>query len=217
PLRPTAGEYVYWNPSGGAVNLITTTRVIGIGTAENFNLKLGEVLFSYGNYAGQPYPTVGEALRLAKNYHGSMDATRMVACVGDPALQLAIPKPNVVLTHINDTPINDFTGSLEALSHIKMKGEVTNESGTLLSNYSGELAVQIFDKKISRTTLGNDGWTENGQLYTMDFDVLGETIFRGNASVVGGNFEFSFVVPKDTRIPIDYGRVSFYSKRLIPL
>src|SRR5690554_3208626 len=217
PLRPTAGEYVYWNPTGGAVAMITTTRVIGIGTAENFNLRLGEVLFSYGNYADQPYPTVGVALRLAKNYHGSMDATRMVACVGDPALQLAIPKPNVVLTHINDTPINDYTGSLEALSYVKMKGEVTHESGTLLSNYIGELAVQIYDKKISRTTLGNDGYVENGEILTMDFDILGETIFRGNTTVVGGIFEFDFVVPKDIRIPIDYGKISFYSKRQTPL
>ena len=217
PLRPTAGEYVYWNPTGGAVAMITTTRVIGIGTAENFNLRLGEVLFSYGNYSGQPYPTIGEALRLAKNYHGGMDATRMVACVGDPALQLAIPKPNVVLTHINDTPLNNYNGSLEALSYVKMKGEVTNDSGTLLSNYTGELAIQIFDKKINRSTLGNDGYIESGQLLTMNFDILGETIFRGNVTVVGGVFEFDFVVPKDIRIPIDYGKVSFYSKRLNPL
>lgn len=217
PLRPTAGEYVYWNPTGGAVAMITTTRVIGIGTAENFNLRLGEVLFSYGNYADQPYPTIGEALRLAKNYHGGMNATRMVACVGDPALQLAIPQPNIVLTHINDTPLNNYNGSLEALSYVKMKGEVTNESGNLLSNYTGELAIQIFDKKISRSTLGNDGYIEGGQLLTMDFDILGETIFRGNVTVVGGIFEFDFVVPKDIRIPIDYGKVSFYSKRLNPL
>lgn len=51
----------------------------------------------------------------------------------------------------------------------------------------------------------------------MDFDILGETIFRGNATVAGGLFEFGFVVPKDIKIPIDYGRISFYAKRLSPL
>lgn len=216
PLRPTAGEYVYWNPKGGAVNMITTTRVIGISTAENFNIKLGEVLFSYGNYENEPYPTVGEALRRAKNDYSSIEGTRMVACIGDPALQLAIPKPKVVLTHINDIPFAEFTGSLEALAYVKLKGTVQTETGQLLSNYNGELAIQIFDKKISRTTLGNDGYTQNGELLTMDFDVLGETIFRGNASVSNGRFEFGFVVPRDIRIPIDYGRISFYAKRLSP-
>lgn len=217
PLHPTAGEYVYWNPKGGAVNMITTTRVIGISTAENFNIKFGEVLFSYGNYENDPYPTVGEALRKAKNdYSASLEGTRMVACVGDPALQLAIPKPKVVLTHVNDIPFGEFTGSLEALSYVKLKGSVQNENGQLLSNYNGELAVQIFDKKISRTTLGNDGYIQNGELLTMRFDVLGETIFRGNASVSNGNFEFDFIVPRDIRIPIGNGRISFYSKKLFP-
>src|SRR5690606_28703130 len=217
PLHPTAGEYVYWNPSGGAVNMITTTRTIGIGTAENFNLRLGQVMFSYQNYENLPYPTVGEALRVAKNDYGDMGATRMVACIGDPALQLAIPKPKVIPTHVNDTLVSEFTGSLEALSYVKIKGYVADGNDNLLPNYNGELAIQVFDKKISRTTLGNDGYVKNGQLYTMDFDILGETIFRGNATVAGGLFEFGFVVPKDIKIPIDYGRISFYAKRLSPL
>jgi hypothetical protein len=34
------------------------------------------------------------------------------------------------------------------------------------------------------------------------FNVLGETIFRGNASVTNSQFEFSFVVPRDIRIPV---------------
>src|SRR5690606_33163653 len=143
--------------------------------------------------------------------YGYITGTRMVACIGDPALQLAIPKPKVVLTHVNDIPFGEFTGSLEALSYVKLKGSVQNENGQLLSNYNGELAVQIFDKKISRTTLGNDGYIQNGELLTMGFDVLGETIFRGNASVSNGNFEFDFIVPRDIRIPIGNGRISFYS------
>jgi len=213
PLHPTAGEYTYWNPQGGAVAMVTTTRTVGIGTAQNFNLKLGQIMFSYDDFQGQPYPRIGEALRVAKNEYGSLSSTRMIALIGDPALQLAIPKPNVELTHINDIEISNFTESLQALSKIKIKGRVTDQNTTFLSNYNGELAVQIFDKKISRTTLGNDGHSDNGQLVTMDFDVLGETIFRGNASVKNGLFEFSFVVPKDIRIPIDNGRISFYAKR----
>ena len=42
---------------------------------------------------------------------------------------------------------------------------------------------------------------------------MGETIFRGNASVSNGQFEFGFVVPRDIRIPVANGRISFYSKR----
>jgi hypothetical protein len=41
---------------------------------------------------------------------------------------------------------------------------------------------------------------------------LGETIFRGNATVTNGQFEFSFVVPQDIRIPVGTGKISFYAK-----
>ena len=35
----------------------------------------------------------------------------------------------------------------------------------------------------------------------------------GSEEVVNGNFEFGFVVPRDIRIPIGNGRISFYTKR----
>ena len=46
----------------------------------------------------------------------------------------------------------------------------------------------------------------------MNFTTLGETIFRGNASVVNGQFEFGFVVPRDIKIPVGNGKISFYAK-----
>jgi hypothetical protein len=34
-----------------------------------------------------------------------------------------------------------------------------------------------------------------------------------NASIANGLFEFSFVVPRDIRIPLADGRISFYAKK----
>jgi hypothetical protein len=90
---------------------------------------------------------------------------------------------------------------------MKLTGEVTDENNNLLPNYNGEVAVTIFDKTVSRTTYNNDG---NSPPIT--FNVLGEAIFRGNASVTNSQFEFSFV-PRDIRIPLANGRISFYSKK----
>ena len=78
----------------------------------------------------------------------------------------------------------------------------------LLPTYNGELSINIFDKNIIRATLNNDGMSP-----PINFTNLGETIFRGNALVTNGNFEFSFVVPRDIRIPVGNGRISFYAKR----
>jgi hypothetical protein len=160
--------------------------------------------------------SIGEALRKAKNMNNS-DNRRVVFNIGDPALKLAIPKPKVVLTKINGVDVSQPTDVLNALSYVTLSGEVRNTNDNLLSSYNGDLAVQIFDKNIQRQTLGNDGVTDSsGNLITMSFTTLGETIFRGNASVVNGKFEFGFVVPKDIKIAEGTGKVSFYAKSANP-
>jgi len=212
PNRFTGGEYMYWNKSGGAIGLIATTRQISVSTGYAMNNLLSEDLYAFGS---TDYPTIAEALRMTKLSTGS-DNRRVVFYIGDPALKLAIPKPKVVLTKVNDIPVDQPLPVLQALSLVKISGEVRNESDVLLSNYNGDLAVQIFDKDINRTTLGNNGTSDSGGLITMNFTTLGETVFRGNASVVNGQFEFSFVVPQDIRIPVGNGKISFYAKRDVP-
>lgn len=212
PLRKTGGEFMYLNPSGGAISMLTTVRSIGQIEAQEFNPVLSKYLFSYGS---NQYVSIGEALRLAKNEM----STRVVVCIGDPAIMMAIPRPKVVLTQVNDMPITGPVDDLKALGFVKLAGQVVDENNNLLSNYNGELAVNIFDKNVNKNTLRNDNFdavvsvspTVTGP--TMPFVALGETIFRGNASVANGQFEFGFVVPRDIRVPVDNGRVSFYAKK----
>ena len=213
PNRLTGGEYMYWNVNGGAISLVATTREIFVNTGATMNNYLTEFLYAYGSY---DYPTMAEALRLTKVNTGSSNR-RVVSYIGDPALHLAIPKPRIVLTEVNDIPINQPLPVFQALSQMKIEGQVVDENNVLLSDYNGDVAIQIFDKNIDRTTLGNNGSTNgSGQVITMDFETLGETIVRGNASVVNGQFEFSFVVPQDIRIPVGNGKISFYAKKESP-
>ena len=203
PFRPTAGEYTYWNPKGGAIAMITTIRSIGQTSAENFNDVLTKNLLSYDS---NQYTSIAEALRISKNSNPN-SATNVVFYIGDPAIMLAIPKPKIRLTKVNDVSINQPIDDFKSLSKIKLTGDITDENNNLLSTYNGEVSTTIFDKTISRVTYNNDGYSP-----TMNFNILGETIFRGNASVTNGQFEFSFVVPRDIRVPIANGRISFYAK-----
>lgn len=208
PYRQTAGEFTYWNPSGGAISLVTTTRQIGVQTGQDINNFFSSFLYGFNS---NEEITIAEALRRSKNAYNNN--TLMVFYIGDPALKLAIPKPSIILTQINDEPINNSTVVLNALRKIKLTGEIRDLNGNnLLSNYNGDIAVQIFDKPINRTTLGNDGTRIGGQLILMNFQTLGETIFRGNASVVNGMFSLEFIVPRDISIPLGNGRISFYAK-----
>ena len=204
PTRPTAGEYTFWNPKGGAIAMLTTIRSIGQFNAENFNDNLTKNLLSFGS---NQYTTIAEALRISKNENPS-SSSNVVFYIGDPALMLAIPKPKINLTKVNDAVITGPIEDFKSLSKIKISGEITDENNNLLSNYNGELSTAIFDKLITNSTLNNDGFSP-----AMQFKTLGQTIFRGNASVTNGQFEFSFIVPRDIRIPVDNGRISFYSKK----
>jgi hypothetical protein len=212
PFKETGGEITYLNPKGGAISMITTVRSIGQGEAQVFNPVLAKYLFSYGSNS---YVSIAEALRLAKNQMNS----NVVVYVGDPALFLAIPKPKVVLTQVNDMPISEVFDDFKSLGVMKVAGQVVDENNAPLNNYNGALSVVVFDKNILRNTLRNDfaDAMVNDNPFTtaptMPFVALGETIFRGNANVTNGNFEFNFVVPRDIRVPLGNGRMSFYAKK----
>jgi len=225
PNRDTAGEFTFWNKNGGAIGLITTTRQIGVTVGEDINKELDDYLYAFGS---SDYPSVGEALRLTKtdNNIAGRSQKRLVFFIGDPAMKLAFAQPDIRLTKVNDVEITQPIDTLKALAYTKLAGEVVDANGNLMSNYNGTLTATVFDKPIERQTLGNDGIKEPCtpedvpsdcddefmKLIIMDFTTLGEVVFRGQASVNNGLFEFDFVVPRDIVIPVGNGKVSFYAQ-----
>ncbi len=210
PNRETAGEFTYWNKEAGAIALFTTTRQIFVNVGVNFNVVLTDKIFTLDS---NEQVSMAEALRLTKNDPLlSFEQRRLVFFIGDPAMKLTIPRPGVRLTKINDVDIDQSNEVLEALSYAKISGEIIDESGNILTNFNGKLTATVFDKEIDRQTLGNNGVTFNNELIILDFKTLGETIFRGQATVENGQFEFDFIVPRDIGIPVGNGKVSFYAQ-----
>ena len=212
PNRETAGEFLYWNKNGGAIGLITTTRQIFVSVGVDFNITLQQYLFSLNSNSNY---SMAEALRLTKNDSeiSNIIQRRLVFFIGDPAMKLAFPKPSIKITSVNDIPINDLTEPIEALSLVNVKGQVENLNGNVLNDYNGELTSTIFDKNIARSTLGNDNVYQNNEPIILDFTTLGETIFKGKASITNGLFEFDFVVPRDIGMAVDNGKFSLYAKK----
>ncbi|WP_461598133.1 type IX secretion system sortase PorU [Winogradskyella sp.] len=216
PGRETAGEFTYWNKTGGAIGLMTTTRQIFVTVGESFNEVLDDYLFAYGS---NDYPSIGEVLRLTKtdNNIAGITQKRLVFLIGDPAMKLAFPKPDIRLTKVNDIEITQPIDTLKALSYTKLAGEVTDTNGNVLSNYNGTLTATVFDKRIQRQTLANDGTTDSNGTIFLNFTTLGEIIFKGQATIENGQFEFDFIVPRDIGIPVGNGKVSFYAQTNNPL
>ncbi len=203
PDRITAGELLFLNPTGGAIGLISTTRQIYVTNGINYNDIISKYLFSYGS---NNYPTVAEALRLAKSEFTDVNQKRIISFLGDPALKLHIPRPNVILTHKDGISLDDLSNNdlqIRALDKVNFSGKLLNENGQYDTNFNGIVNVKVFDKELQRTTLGNDGHEK------MSFKTIGNEIFHGLASVNDGQFDFEFVVPKDIDYNLGKSRFSF--------
>ncbi|NRD20967.1 type IX secretion system sortase PorU [Winogradskyella eckloniae] len=225
PERDTAGEFMYWNTNGGSIALITTTRQIIVNVGEDFNAVLDDYLYAFGS---SDYPSTAEAVRLTKTNAtiAGQSQKRLVFYIGDPAMKLGFGQPDIKLTKINDVDITQSVETLNALGYAKLTGEVVDSNGNVLTSYNGKLTATVYDKSIARETLGNDGIREdcdenddpndcdsNGQkLITLEFNTLGEVVFKGQASIENGLFEIDFIVPRDIGIPEGNGKVSFYAE-----
>jgi len=207
PLIVSAGELSFLNPSGGPVSMITTTRAIFVSDGVNFNRELAQHIYDYNS----DFISIGEALVKTKNNLTS-NGKRVVHLLGDPAASLPFGKPGIKLTELNGQAFEQASDTLKALSKNKIKGQVILPNNQVDPNFNGSLTATIFDKRIERATLGNDGTPDSfGNLGILNFTTLGETLFRGQASVNQGEFEIEFILPQNTQIPVDNGRISLYA------
>jgi len=205
PHRRTAGEHLIWNKNGGASSLVTTTREIYINVGRAINEQLIKYLLNFNN---ENY-TIAEALMNVKNRFTTSQRL-FIYSIGDPVMKLAVPEPNVKITHMNGTPITQSIDTIKALSHVYFDGVVNHENGSVLTNFNGEVFVTIFDKELNKTTLDNDNFG-----IKMEFDALESKIFRGRASVENGKFSFDFIAPRDLRIAFGKGKLSFYANNKV--
>jgi len=195
-------ENVFLNDNGGACALITTSRE----TTQNSDY--GKKLFSeIGSKLDGKYKTIGEIQRVAKNEGGvSSGATGSAAVVylmGDPAMRINIPNQNVYTDEILGTD-GQKLDTLKALSKITVKGRIADDEGKTLTNFNGNIYPTIFDKPVIQKTLDQE-------IKVNEFVVQKNIIFKGNASVKGGVFNFSFFVPKDINFEMGKGKISYYA------
>ena len=209
PTFTTAGEEVFLNPDGGAAALMTTTRAVFANANEVMTENALEYILSKDD--GKPR-TVGEAFRLGKNDISSsfdINNSRKFALIGDPSMIVALPQYGVATTMVNSSVINPLdsaqTDTLRALQRVTIKGEVIDASGQRVENFNGIIYPTIFDKSQSAKTLGQGANT------VYNYSIQKNVIFKGRASVVNGQFEFTFVVPKDINYQYGYGKISYYA------
>jgi len=204
PSTDSPGELMLFDENGGAIALITTTRLVYINLNRDLNDKvLNANMFDFTN--GKP--ALGDIIRVAKNRTQRNVNQRNFSLIGDPAMILAYPKYDVFTISINDSTIGiNQIDTFKAFSKMKINGEVRKPDGSLALDFNGIVYPTMYDKFLDYTTLGNDP-ESNIATYQMQNSVL----YRGKVSVVNGKFSFQFVVPKDIAYQYGQGKLVYYT------
>ena len=207
PEFKSAGELLVMNENGGAIAMLTTTRIVFSG--ENYEMDLAFFEHALHSENGS-VKTLGELNMLTKNGVSiGNDSKPNFSLLGDPALTMVYPKLNVQTTHINSIELASFTDTLKALEEVEFKGKVTDSNGNFLNNFNGFIYPTVFDKESKVITQNNDQNGEEGQF--QEFSSFNKIIYRGKASVSNGEFSFKFIVPFDINYSVDSARVSYYT------
>jgi len=194
PEQTSAGEYVLLNPNGGAIALLSTTRLVYSAPNYNLNTKFIKTLFEKQD--GE-FLRLGDVFKKTKVLSGTSANNRNFTLLGDPALCLAYPEYDVETTSIADT--------LKALGEVEISGVIISENSSVLSSFNGTIYPIVYDKEIIRTTLGQESCTP------MPYRDQNNILYKGAASVLDGKFSFSFVVPKDIAYNYGAGKISYYA------
>lgn len=190
PKRESMAEDLLVHPAGGTIGIVSATRLVYASDNALFNQKVFDVLLYNDSLS------ICEAVYTAKllRQYGSWPVPRPEEGVndraylyfGDPYLKLGMPELDV---EFSDTPT-----SLTALGQTQIVGRVLDRQDELYQR-NGMLLINVYDSERQKTyrLVDNNGVVTQ----KIDYSVTGPTIYRGSATITGGEFNFKFISPLD--------------------
>ncbi|GAA4010186.1 type IX secretion system sortase PorU [Hymenobacter fastidiosus] len=204
PEETSAGEQALTDVQGGAVGLLTTTRLAfaGFGYNDGIVRAFYESMFTPIN--GQR-PRMGDMVMATKNDFNILALeNRNFTLLGDPSMRLAYPAQQAKLDSINGRLITaSRIDTLKALSAITMAGRIQN-GGVTNTRFTGKAQLTIYEKPTTVNTLGNED-------KPIPISIRENIIYAGQATVTNGAFRIRFVVPKDINYSLGLGKISLYA------
>lgn len=209
----SGGEYFFLNEFGGAIALLSSTRVAWINENGRLNNAIGDYLFERDE--NNEHYRLGDIIKKGKNYLTSQyltspnkyapDSNKLVyTLLGDPAMRLGYPSHQVVATRINNADANRGT-TLEARSEVFLEGCILTPAGEEATDFDGEVYINLYDAEQTTKSHGYDGGVE------VEFAERNNKLFSGKANVRGGKFSLSFRMPKETSFSNKNGLMLFYA------
>lgn len=202
--KNSSGEKILLDPKGGAIALMSTTRLVY--SAPNYELNRNIIAVAFErDTAGNAF-RMGDIIRIAKSRSGNNTNKRNFLLLGDPAVRLSWPwHGNVITDSVNAIPAGELPDTLKALSVISVTGHIEDNAGNNSNDFNGVVAPLVFGKLTEVQTFANDG----GQ--KMKFKIQDNILFRGKTRADNGRFRFTFIVPRDIDYLYGQGKISYYA------
>ncbi|PTB96836.1 hypothetical protein C9994_05605 [Marivirga lumbricoides] len=199
PEITSGAQVLILKKGAGAIGLLTTARPV----FSNSNYKLNESFYnSVFDRVGNTPQKLGDIIRLTKNNGLDGVNNRNFILMGDPALTLAEPMHQVRVTEIVNT--EGATDTLKSMSKISVSGEIYSFNNQKLNDFNGIIIAELFDKPVRKKTFERNA----SELIFTNFESV---LYRGKATVVNGEFFFTFYMPKNLNYKLDQGKFSFYA------
>ena len=202
----TAAEKMMLMPNGGSIAVLTSTRLVYSSYNFEFNQNFFREMLTRST--GEDH-RLGDVLRRAKNASSSSEDNINKLCfalLGNPALRLPIPADSVQTIAINGILTSEPLETLKANSRVTVTGNITNTEGQVLNDFNGVAHFTLFDKERERQSFNHDGYPN-----PVSFVTQTSTLFKGKTVVKNGEFELSFIMPRDINYQYGFGKITYYA------
>ena len=190
-------ELMFHKRDGGAIAMLTSTRMVFASDNNTLNKYFINALFSYDKNGVMP--TLGEAYKQSKLGFTSSNTNKMsFFLLGDPAIKINYPISRFQIIELNGADMTDSTdvAMLRPLRKFNVVAHVLDAEGNLDTSFNGDATVTLYDKEELFTTLTST-WTYsnlNAKIY-FNRDKLTEL----NGRVENGVFTASVIVPENPK------------------
>ena len=187
-------ESMFHKRDGGAIALLTSSRMVFASDNDKLNTFFINELFSYDKNGYMP--TLGEAYMNAKHGFTSTNTNKMsFFLLGDPAIKVNYPISRFNITSINNVDMTDTTAHVDVspLMEVEIKAQVVDAEGNLDTSFNGDATATLFDRETLFTTLN---FSISGVSYTRDIYTNREKLTEVNGRVNNGIFTATMIVPR---------------------
>ncbi len=200
PYNSGMAEELFRLPQAGAIGVVSASRLVFSDYNAGFNREVFDYLFSDDNLSICQAIFAGKMSRqFSSTNQELLRNDRKYEYFGDPFLKLGQPQYNIRFISYPD--------SLMALNLHQISGEIVDSLSGSRLDMDGSVEISVYDSDILKV--------HNGVIQTLSYNVDGPLIFRGEARVTDGYFEFSFIAPLDIGYAGTGAKISAYAQSAV--